>query len=214
VFPISQNSSNHVLSSHYFDGRAITNSKERKGKREMETGIKQREVRHAGGRLQTAFFGQNRSRNQLISNALPPNPTQSGLKNKHALAPPPFSSLRLLKIRVHSRKAFCLRSLRFLLSKSVFLRVHPWLKTPVPLSPSVKTIRLSSLAKTALSGLNRSQNMLSFNTVPPNPAQSGLKNKHVFSPPPLLRFLLLKFAFIDAEPGGVKTLWVPQLYFG
>jgi len=70
----------------------------------MKTGMNQRELRQNICPIQAPFSAKNHSRNTLIPNAVPPNPTESGLENKQALAPAPPPLLAPVKsspIRVH-----------------------------------------------------------------------------------------------------------------
>jgi len=76
----------------------------------MKTGTKQLRVRKDTHCIQTTVPCRNHPHNILAPNAAPPNPAKSRLKNKNALSH--LSFLRLLP----------------LLSGSVFIRVHPWLK--------------------------------------------------------------------------------------
>jgi hypothetical protein len=62
----------------------------------METGMKKLEVHQESCHIPTAFSDRNHPQNILISNAVPPDPTKSHLKNKsnfvlpadHPLLPP------------------------------------------------------------------------------------------------------------------------------
>lgn len=80
-----------------FDRHAITNGEERKGKREMKTGMHQPGFRQDIRPVQTAFSAQNHFQNALISNAVQPNPTKSELRKNTPLGAPPLPLLAPVK---------------------------------------------------------------------------------------------------------------------
>jgi len=87
------------------DSHAITKGEEREGKREMKTGMNQSGIRQVRRPLHTTFSGQNHPLKLLISNAVRPNPAQSGLKNKTPFAPPPLAPVSFFPICVHLRSS-------------------------------------------------------------------------------------------------------------